>query len=175
MQTTTVNLTSVGFKEWKTYLMASLFIAGNVVLPQLCHLVPQGGLHWLPIYFFTLIGAYRYGWRVGLLTAVASPLVNSALFGMPAVEVLPAIMLKSVLLALCASLMARRTGAATVLSLLAVVVAYQSLGTIGEWIIGASWTTALQDVRIGLPGLAVQVFGGWAVLNWAAVKKHFGR
>lgn len=155
--------------------MAALFIVGNILLPQLCHLVPQGGLHWLPIYFFTLIGAYRYGWRVGLLTAVASPLVNSVLFGMPPVAVLPAIMLKSVLLALCASFMARRTGAATLWSLLAVVVAYQALGTAGEWIMGASWNTALQDVRIGLPGLTVQVFGGWAILNWSDWKNILAR
>ena len=84
METTAVKLYSTGYREAKTYLAAALFVAGNIVLPQICHLVPQGGLRWLPIYFFTLVGAYKYGWRVGLLTAVLSPAVNSALFGMPA-------------------------------------------------------------------------------------------
>ena len=51
-------------------MVAMLFILGNMVLPQLCHLIPQGGITWLPIYFFTLIGAYKYGWKVGLLTGV---------------------------------------------------------------------------------------------------------
>ena len=83
METTAVKLYSTGYREAKTYLAAALFVAGNIVLPQICHLVPQGGLRWLPIYFFTLVGAYKYGWRVGLLTAVLSPAVNSALFGMP--------------------------------------------------------------------------------------------
>lgn len=82
METTAVKLYSTGYREAKTYLAAALFVAGNIVLPQICHLVPQGGLRWLPIYFFTLVGAYKYGWRVGLLTAVLSPAVNSALFGM---------------------------------------------------------------------------------------------
>ena len=99
METTAVKLYSTGYREAKTYLAAALFVAGNIVLPQICHLVPQGGLRWLPIYFFTLVGAYKYGWRVGLLTALLSPVVNSALFGMPAAAMLPVILLKSVLLA----------------------------------------------------------------------------
>ena len=93
MQTIRVSYRPLGFDEAKTYWMAGLFILGNIVLPQLCHLVPQGGLRWLPIYFFTLIGACKYGWRVGLLTAVVSPLLNTVLFGMPAVAGLPAILL----------------------------------------------------------------------------------
>jgi len=136
--------------------------------------VPQGGLHWLPIYFFTLIASYRYGWRVGLLTALASPLVNSALFGMPAPAVLPAIMLKSVLLTFFAAFASWRTGGRALLpALVAVVVAYQAAGTVGEWIMGAEWHDALQDVRMGMPGLAVQIFGGWLLLNFRKVAKHF--
>ena len=111
METTAVKLYSTGYREAKTYLAAALFVAGNIVLPQICHLVPQGGLRWLPIYFFTLVGAYKYGWRVGLLTAVLSPAVNSALFGMPAAAMLPVILLKSVLLAVAASLAAWRVRA----------------------------------------------------------------
>ena len=53
METTAVKLYSTGYREAKTYLAAALFVAGNIVLPQICHLVPQGGLRWLPIYFFT--------------------------------------------------------------------------------------------------------------------------
>ena len=112
METTAVKLYSLDYRDAKTYLAAALFVAGNIVLPQICHLVPQGGLRWLPIYFFTLVGAYKYGWRVGLLTAVLSPLVNSALFGMPAAAALPAILLKSVLLAAAAGFAARRFAAA---------------------------------------------------------------
>ena len=113
METTAVKLYSLDYRDAKTYLAAALFVAGNIVLPQICHSVPQGGLRWLPIYFFTLVGAYKYGWRVGLLTAVLSPLVNSALFGMPAAAALPAILLKSVLLAAAAGFAARRFGRAT--------------------------------------------------------------
>ena len=108
MKTSSVTLYSTGYRETRTYLAAALFAAGNIVLPQLCHLVQLGGPTMLPIYFFTLVGAYKYGWRTGLLTALASPLVNAALFGMPAVTALPAILAKSALLAGAAGYAARR-------------------------------------------------------------------
>lgn len=116
---------------------------------------------WLPIYFFTLIGAYKYGWRVGLLTAIASPLINSLLFGMPLVTGLPAILLKSVLLAVFAGMAATRFKKASLWMLLAVVLAYQVIGTLGEWIMKGDFYLAVQDFRIGVPGMLMQVFGGW--------------
>ena len=100
-------------------------IVGNVVLPQLCHLVHWGGPAMLPIYFFTLIGAYKYGFKVGMLTAVLSPLANSILFGMPSVAILPAILVKSVFLALVAGYMADRFRKITIPALLGTVMAYQ--------------------------------------------------
>ena len=51
---TTVRLYAPGYTEKRTYWLAVLFAVGNIVLPQLFHLVPQGGVTWLPIYFFTL-------------------------------------------------------------------------------------------------------------------------
>ena len=72
---TTVKLYALDYRQSRTYLTASIFVAGNIVLPQLFHLLPQGGITWLPIYFFTLVAAYKYGWQVGLLTALCSPLV----------------------------------------------------------------------------------------------------
>lgn len=161
----TIKLYTLSYSEAKTYWMALLFVAGNIVLPQLCHLIPQGGLTWLPIYFFTLVGAYKYGWKVGLLTALASPLINSLLFGMPAQAMLPAILMKSTLLAFAAGWMAQRCQQVTLLSLLGVVLAYQVVGTLGEWVLTDSFYAALQDFRIGLPGMALQVFGGYALLR----------
>ena len=132
MKTPSVTLYSTGYRETRTYLAAALFAAGNIVLPQLCHLVQLGGPTMLPIYFFTLVGAYKYGWRTGLLTALASPLVNAALFGMPAVTALPAILVKSALLAGTAGYAARRFNRVSVALLAAVVLFYQIVGSAGD-------------------------------------------
>ena len=78
---TSAKLYSLSFSNVKTYLFAFLFVAGNIALPQLCHLVPMGGPTLLPIYFFTLIAAYKFGFRVGLLTSLLSPVINHLLFG----------------------------------------------------------------------------------------------
>ena len=161
----TVKLYSLQYSDIKTYLMALIFIAGNIILPQLCHLVPQGGITWLPIYFFTLIGAYKYGWKVGLLTAILSPLANSAFFEMPAPAVLPAILLKSVSLALAAAFIAHKTNKVSILCMLAAVLAYQLFGTLGEWAMTGSLSAALQDFRLGIPGMLMQIFGGYLLLR----------
>ena len=166
METTTVKLYSLPARSIRTYAAALLFDAGNIVLPQLFHLVPQGGVTWLPIYFFTLIGAYKYGWRVGLLTAILSPLVNSLLFGMPAVAALPAILLKSCLLAAVAGLAARRYGRVSLPLMLGVVLAYQVLGTLGEWAMKGDFYLAAQDFRIGIPGMLLQVVGGYLFIKY---------
>ena len=166
MQTTTIKLYSLGYDEAKTYLVASLFIVGNVVLPQLFHIVPKGGMIWLPIYFFTLVGAYKYGWRAGLLTAVLSPIVNSLLFAMPMAAALPAILLKSVLLAMSAGYVAQRFRSVSIPLLIAVVLMYQVVGTLGEWAMSGSLMQALQDFRIGIPGMLLQVVGGYAVIKY---------
>ena len=149
----TLTLTTLRFKETETYLMAALFIAGNIVLPQLFHLIPQGG-----------IGAYMYGWRVGLLTALASPVINSLLFGMPPVAALPAIMLKSTLLAVIAGLTAARFRHTSLLLLIAVVLSYQTISTIGEWVMKGDFMLACQDFRMGIPGMLLQIAGGYLIL-----------
>ena len=119
----------------------------------------------LPIYFFTLIAAYKYGIRVGLLTAVLSPLANSALFGMPAVAMLPVILVKSVLLAVAASYLAHKAGKISLLAILAAIVFYQILGTAIEWAMVGNFAVAVQDFRVGIPGMLVQLFGGYFVLK----------
>lgn len=161
-----VQLYTLSLREAKSYLVAVAFVIGNILLPQFCHLFPQGGLIWLPIYFFTLVGAYKYGWQVGLFTAVASPIVNGLLFGMPAPAAMPVILIKSVLLAVAAGLMAQKTQRVTLLSLVAVVLAYQVLGGLAEWAIAGTILAPLQDFKLGLPGLLLQVVGGYLVIRY---------
>ena len=170
MQTQEVQLYSLSLRESKSFLVALAFVVGNIALPQLCHLIPQGGFIFLPIYFFTLVGAYKYGWQVGLLTAVASPIVNSLLFGMPAHAMVPIILIKSILLALSAGLMAKYVQKVSILSLLGVVLAYQLLGGIAEWAITGTIAAPLQDFQLGLPGLVFQVIGGYLVIRYLLKK-----
>lgn len=160
-----IKIYNYGLNELKTYLFVFLFVAGNIILPQLCHLIPDGGKMFLPIYFFTLMASYKYGVKVGLMTAVLSPVINSLFFGMPALALLPAILTKSVVLALAASFVANKTQKVSIVNLLIVVLAYQCVGTLAEWAMTSSFYVALQDFRLGIPGMLLQLFGTYFLLK----------
>ena len=170
MKTTPLTLHSLNYRELKAYLAATVLVAGNIVFPQLFHLIPNGGITFLPIYFFTLIAAYKYGWRVGLLTAIFSPVLNCALFGMPSLALLPAILMKSMLLAGIAGLAANYFKRISIAILFGVVLAYQTIGTLGEWALTGNFFTASQDFRIAIPGMLLQIFGGFALLRYIIYK-----
>ena len=153
--------------ELRTYLFVSLFVAGNIILPQLCHLIPNGGKIFLPIYFFTLFASYKYGFKVGLMTAVFSPVINSLLFGTPAFALLPAILTKSVILAIAASYIANKTQKVSFINLLIVVLTYQCIGTLAEWAITSSLYVAIQDFRIGIPGMIMQILLSYFLLTFS--------
>ena len=161
-----VALYQLDYSQLKTYLIAAAFIVGNIALPQLCHLMPQGGLIFLPIYFFTLVAAYKYGFAVGLTTAVFSPLVNSVLFGMPPAAALPIILVKSVTLAVAAALIAKKTSKVTLLTVALAVIAYQLIGSLAEWAMTGSIEKASQDIILGWPGCLIQIVGGYVVLRY---------
>ena len=139
--------------NWRTYLFATLFTAGNIALPQLCHLVPQGGLLFQPIYLFTLIAACRWGWRVALLTALVSPLLNTLWFGMPSVAMLPVVLLKSVVLALGVSWTMTSKVRKPLLVAVLFIIGAQLLGAVAEWTLLSSATT----LWLCLPGVALQI------------------
>ena len=163
---TSVKLYSLPFGNVKTYLFVLLFVAGNIALPQLCHLVPAGGPDVAsPSISFTLIAAYKYGFKVGLLTAILSPVINHLLFAMPAAAVLPAILIKSGLLVGAAALAARYAKNISLLALLGVVLSYQIIGTAFEWALCGNFFLAVQDFRMGIPGMLIQWFGGYVLLK----------
>jgi hypothetical protein len=157
-------ISNYGPREKEFYLWSAVFILGNLALPQLCHLAALGGKIWLPIYFCTLIAATRYGWKVGALTAILSPLLNHLLFVMPPAEALPIITAKSLLIAVIAPPMARKFGIGSLLALALTIIGYQFIGGIFETLTVNS-AAALADFKLGWPGLLAQLLGCWLVLK----------
>jgi len=161
----TVKLYSLKALEIKSYAFALIFVAGNIILPQICHLIPMGGMILLPIYFFTLVAAYKYGFITGLLTAIASPIVNNLLFGMPSTEMLTIILIKSTLMAVAAAYLAQRSKEIKLQNLLLVILFYQGIGMLTEFALTNSFAAAMQDIRLGFPGMILQLIGGFFVLK----------
>ena len=145
------------------YLKSALFIGANIALPHLFHLIPGGGVMFLPIYFFTLCGALCYGWRLGVLTAVMSPLVGYLLFGAPMLHHLPDMLLKGAVLSFVAAFLMKKNQNLMMLNpLLAIAAAWLIVGLV-EWpFVGAAY--AFQDFVTGLPGMALMTLGGMTAL-----------
>ena len=152
------------FSNYRTYLAASAFVAGNILVPQLCHLIPNGGLIFLPIYFFTLVGAFLCGWKVGLLTAVLSPVVNFVFFGMPPAASLPAILVKSLTLVLAVAVVSKKMKF-SILAVAVAVLSYQIVGMAVEYLMDFNFMHAIQDIRLGWPGMLIQIVGGYFVIK----------
>lgn len=160
-----VTFEEVSMSQLKFYWITGLFTIANVIFPVILHQFPSGGRMFLPIYFFTLIAGYRFGWRAGVITALASALASFALTGMPPIPVLPFVLFKGVLLGLFAGIVARYSRLPLLLSLLLIVFLYQFCGAIFEWFMLHNLTLVLADITTGYMGLLLQIFGGAALIS----------
>lgn len=143
----------------KTYSWSAVFIAANIALPHLFHLIPGGGVMFLPIYFFTIIGAMRYGVQLGLLTAIMTPIVGNLIFGAPASAMIPDMLFKGAVLAVVGAAVSRRFGTSLTCCAAVVIAAFALVGLI-EWpVMGAAY--AFQDFVTGLPGMAMMILGAF--------------
>lgn len=160
-----VRLYALNYDEAKTYLWAAIFVACNLVLPQVFHLIPQGGIIFAPLSLVILAGAYKFGWKTGLLAALLSPLVNHVLTGMPATSVMPVMTLKLVALALVAGITAQYFKKVSLPLLIGVVLVSEAIGALGELLLTGGIAATIADFTIGWPGLLLQVIGTWIILN----------
>lgn len=142
------------------------FVACNLVLPQLFHLIPQGGIIFSPLSLVILAGSYKFGWKTGLLVALLSPHVNHLATGMPAWEVMPVMTLKLAVLALVAGLTAQYFKTVSLPLIIGVVLVTKVVGGLGELLLTGGIEATIADFVIGWPGLLLQVFGAWLILKY---------
>lgn len=154
-------------------LLSALFIAANIGLPHLFHLIPGGGIMFLPIYFFTAFAAVCYGKWMGVFTGVMSPLAGYLIFGAPKAFLIPDMVLKGVLLstflAYALSVVKnryRQSSGPTVAQLTAIPVAVLAAWTMAGVLELAirDYEIAFQDFFTGIPGLIMMTMGGWLAL-----------
>jgi len=149
--------------ELRTYLYATLFVAANVLLPQLFHIAGIGGAVFIPILFFTLLAAVRYGAACGATVALLSPLASFALVGMPAAPVLWVLMIKGAAMVGMAALLVQPGRKATLWKVAAVAVGAQIVGMALQGALLDGFTTAWNATAISWPGIAMQIAGVWAI------------
>lgn len=156
---------SLALNERKTYTTATLLVAGNILLPLVCHLIPHGGQMLLPVFFFTLVGAYKYGVVVGMATAVLSPILNALLTGMPTAAMLPPMLIQSVTLAVLSALAARIMGRVSWTAIAVVVVLTQLFGLLLENLMMPAHIAFASALWLCLPGMALQLTVGYYLIK----------
>jgi hypothetical protein len=155
---------ALSLRDLRLYGFVAVFSLGNLVAPMAVHTIPQGGLIFLPIFFFTLVAGYRFGFAAGVLTGLASPLLNHAITGMPPTEIMATVLVQSIVIAALAALLARRSARLNPRLLLLAAAAMQLVGFALGLAAGGTVAAGLDTLRLGIPGVALIGFGGYAVL-----------
>jgi hypothetical protein len=154
---------SLELGDVRLYAATAAMVAGNLLLPLALHQIPDAGRMFLPIFFFTLIAGWQFGARTAVLTAVLSPMASHLLTGMPPSAALQEIVLQSALLGALAALAAARFKRPTLAVLTLVVLAHQVL-VLFPTLIHAGWQPCRAALSFRLPGLLLQILGGFSVL-----------
>jgi hypothetical protein len=156
-------------KDLKLYLFSLAFAVGNLLLPMTIHSIPNGGMIFLPLFFFTLVAAYSDGILTGILVAIASPLINYALTEMPPIVILPEILFKSLFLAALASIVAKRLQKINFIAICLIITAMQLFGGLFNYIIlGNSILIIINSIKLGIPGMIIMAVGGYFLLRFIA-------
>ena len=79
-------------------------------------------------------------------------------------------MVKSTILALAASYIASHSKKVSIALMAGVVLAYQVAGGLFEWAFTGSFAAAVQDFKLGIPGMLLQIVGGYLFIKYLLKK-----
>lgn len=137
------------------------------VLPQICHLVPQGGL---PVAADLLLHARR-----SLQIRLARGPADRRAVAAGQLRAVRNARRRGHCRQFCSSpycwpqppgFAGTAVRRATLPLLAGVVLFYQTAGALGEWAFTGSAAAAVQDFRIGIPGMLAQAAGGYLTINY---------
>jgi uncharacterized membrane protein len=180
-------LMALKFKDIGSYLVTGVFIVLAVLVPWIFHQFHLAGATFLPMHIFVLIAGLLFGWRAGLLVGLFTPMVSYFISGMPALNILPQVVIEVSAYGFIAGILRERYNLRTIWSLLgamiggrlilllaislAYVISGQSYSPLGQETgpLASIWSTVQQ----GWPGIAIQLALIPAVV-WLAEKFNTG-
>lgn len=96
------------FGEIKYYIFSLTFTGLAVFVPWFLHNFTMAGSKFLPMHFFVMIAGFLFGWRTGLIVGAMSPLLSYSLTQMPAMAILPQVILELVVYGLAIGILRER-------------------------------------------------------------------
>lgn len=146
----------------------ALGIVAAVALPQVFHLVGIAsgtgnvpGTVWLPMHLPVIFVGLLLGWRAGLMTGLAAPLISFALTGMPPAVLLPFMVIELAAYGAIAGLL-REVKLANIWKVLIVQIGGRLIRAVaivaGVYLFGSKIKieTIWNSIAVGLPGLILQ-------------------
>lgn len=152
-------------KEIKEITASGLFIALGLVLPVIFHMFDQGST-FLPMHIPVLLAGFTLSLPYAAAVGIATPLLSSALTGMPPLyPVLPYMVFELAVYAVAASLLSRKMKLNVYLSLIISMVAGRITAGAAVWAMISFFGAKLPGplafmasaVTGGLPGISIQV------------------
>ncbi|HWQ21204.1 MAG TPA: ECF transporter S component [Clostridia bacterium] len=150
----------------RTLTTLGLLLAIGLLLPIVFHALfgAPGGKTLLPMHYAVLLGGLLLGPVAGAFLGIATPLLSTLMTGMPAVAILPPMVVELAAYGLVAGLARRRWRLAALWSLLLAMAAGRVALGLAVALLGPSIglkaepaAYVLGAIVTGLPGIAVQV------------------
>lgn len=156
------NITKISTLDFSITKEAFLVVAFTflaVYTPYVVHFFggASAGQKFLPMPFFVLLAGILLGWRAGLATAIAAPLISFLISRMPVIQILPFIMVQMAVLGIISGVL--RNSKNIIISLASAI----ALGwmTIGVALFIFSNINALNyiisGIKNGLPGIVLEL------------------
>jgi len=106
------------YTDIKSYILTLVFVSLAVSVPWIFHQFHLAGPTFLPMHIFVLMAGLAFGWRAGLVVGLFTPLSSYVVSGMPALQILPQIVVELSAYGLIAGILRERFNLRIVWSLL---------------------------------------------------------
>ena len=151
--------------DTKMAIYSTLAIIAGVVLPQLFHIAGWTGPTFLPMHIPVLLAGFMLGPKYGLVVGMSSPLISSAITGMPvAFPMLPIMILELGTYGLISGLLSKKTKVPVVISLvITMLIGRISYAIVYYTILFAILPTISSNISpigaviTGWPGIVIQI------------------
>ena len=159
------------YNDIRSYIFTGVFALLSIAMPWVFHQFHLAGPTFLPMHIFVLVAGLLFGWRAGLIIGFLTPLSSYMVSGMPALVILPQIVIELSVYGLVAGILREKFNLRLVWSLLgamvagrlalclAVLVIYHFTGSIHSPLgaeanpLLAVWSVSKQ----GWPGIVIQL------------------
>lgn len=185
------------YTDIRSYVFTVVFVSLAVFTPWVFHQFYLAGPIFLPMHIFVLVTGLVFGWRAGLVVGLFTPLASYAVSGLPALPILPQIVIEITTYGVVAGILREKLNLRVIWTLLGAMMAgrlallltvsilylggaiYSPLSLYTGAGVEANPLTVLWSViELGWPGIAIQLVliptGIWLAGKFAVKKQASG-